>query len=196
MERAEVERLRSDVQGTTATLDVSDELKTSKADQEALVRQLEASRKELARSNELVAELRADLRMAEKELDGNNRHSIRRDLSSNELEVLSSPGTMASDLGGIGGLRRERTSLYRKNSTPVQQTSQDLPNLLASPGRRDSVASNSSKRSIGAAGGRDEVATLREQIVGLKVIIETLTLENHELAEKNKVLLDESAELK
>ena len=51
----------------------------------------------------------------------------------------------------------------------------------------------SSRRS---ASGKDELTAMREQIVGLKVIIATLTEENQQMADRNKALMNESLELK
>lgn len=127
--------------------------------------------REATRNAEIVDQLRDDLRAAEKEI------------SASHLR-----------LGRQGSIDERQAT-----TTPVQMPTQDTPNLHPSPGgssrRRDSIASSagSSRRSIGP---KDDGAALREQIVGLKVIIRTLTDDNQNLMDRNKTLMSESTELR
>ncbi|KAL8277495.1 hypothetical protein RQP46_010125 [Phenoliferia psychrophenolica] len=92
---------------------------------------------------------------------------------------------------------------FHRLSTPVPsvQPTQDTPNLSPSGGRkRDSIASSvSSRKSLGGsagAGGKDDRNAMKEQIVGLKVLLQATKEENAELGERNKVLMTESQELR
>jgi hypothetical protein len=54
--------------------------------------------------------------------------------------------------------------------------------------RRGSVASS--------IGGKDEMTSAKDQIVGLKSIVSTLTDENQQLIDRSKVLEEDAAELR
>lgn len=130
--------------------------------------------------------------MAEKEID--RYHMSRGDRSGSTVGSI-----FANDIDGSGttdpNLRRDRlNSLRIDNNTPQQHATQDTPNYHTSPsgpnGKRDSIISNSSR------GGKDEATAIREQIVGLKMIISTLTEENQQMADRNKSLMNEAQELR
>lgn len=155
-------------------------------ERQASLRELEDARREATRNAELVTELREDLRAAEKEIDKCHRSPAR-------------TGSIVSDSGSPSSSpvepRSDRLSVLRLNtSTPVQQTSQDIPSAFSSPTtQRDSATSLSNRRS---ASGKDELTAMREQIVGLKVIITTLTEENQQMVDRNKSLMSDSQELR
>ncbi|GAA5834994.1 hypothetical protein JCM11251_000132 [Rhodosporidiobolus azoricus] len=128
-ERSELEGLRHDASGD-ATAALSDDLKRVAKELASTKSQLETAQRDAA----LVAELREDLRNAEREIE--------------RLQKLASPPDPA--------------------------------------GRR---------ASSGSIGGKDEATATRDQIVGLKTIISTLTEENQQLAEKNKALEGKTEEL-
>ncbi|KAM0745878.1 hypothetical protein T439DRAFT_384504 [Meredithblackwellia eburnea MCA 4105] len=133
--------------------------------------------KELQRKDDLIAELRDDLRTAEKELE------------KAQLALRSNAGRSGSLEGGES---------LRVLSTPTP-TSSHLENTLhpspSSSRKRDSNASSvGSRRSLG--GPKDELAAMKEQIVGLKVIISTVTEENQGLDERKKELEKEVGELR
>ncbi|KAK4704459.1 hypothetical protein P7C70_g1762, partial [Phenoliferia sp. Uapishka_3] len=161
-ERSELEGLRHDAHSTSSP----DELTRAQKQVASLTR-------DAARSAELVAELREDLRAAEKEI------------SASHLRAAGRKGSIDNS-----------EAVRNSNSTPIQMPTQDTPNLLTSPrsNKRDSMASSSSRKS--SYGPKDDVAALREQIVGLKVIIQTLTDDNQQLSDRNKSLMGESQELR
>lgn len=135
-ERSELEGLRHDANGD-ATSALADDLKRVHKELVSTKATLEKTQREATQHADLVAELRQDLRSAEREID--------------RLQKLS----------------------------PRPETN-----------RRTSVAS--SRSSLGG----DDAAATREQIVGLKSIIETLTAENKDLAEQNSKVVAEAKQLK
>lgn len=135
-ERSELEGLRHEASGD-ATSALADDLRRVHKELASTKAKLEQTQREATQHADLVAELREDLRSAEREID--------------RLQKLSPP---------------------------------------AEVGRRTSVAS--SRSSLGG----DDAAAAREQIVGLKSIIETLTAENKDLAEQNSKVVAEAEQLK
>ncbi|BGO99648.1 hypothetical protein JCM10021v2_003324 [Rhodotorula toruloides] len=135
-ERSELEGLRHEANGD-ATSALADDLKRMHKELASTKANLEKTQREATQHADLVAELRQDLRSAEREID--------------RLQKLS----------------------------PRPDTN-----------RRTSVAS--SRSSLGG----DDAAATREQIVGLKSIIETLTAENKDLAEQNSKVVAEAEQLK
>lgn len=134
------------------------------------MREAEDARRDSAKTAELVQQLQDDLRAAEKELE--------------QLQV-SHPGLQSRN----GSFATDRSR------TPPQYPTQDTTpsSLQPSPShKRDSIVSTSSRRSL----GKDEATVTKDQIVGLKIIIQGLEEENAEMSERNKQLLNESQELK
>lgn len=144
---------------------------------------------EIKRANKQIASLTTERQAAIKEaeearLDSQTNSALVQELES-ELDRLR--------LAQAGS--QSRSGSLRPASPPQLPTQDTSPNSLQpSPSRkRDSIASNSSKRSIGV---KDEATVTKEQILGLKVIIKGLEEENAEMLERNKSLLAETQALK
>lgn len=82
--------------------------------------------------------------------------------------------------GVVSELREDVRNAEREIERLQKLSSASLSVNGASPERRSSVGS--------LAGAKDEAATTRDQIVGLKAIVATLTEENQTLLERNKQL--------
>jgi hypothetical protein len=106
---------------------------------------------------------------------------LRRELQARDDEVRS--------------LRRQPSGNGRRVSHPppnIDTTSNISPSLSPTRSKRDSTASStSSRRSIGSEGSQ-----MKEQIVGLKVIISQLTEENKSVTAQNKMLVQQAEELR
>lgn len=108
---------------------------------------------------------------------------LRADLRNAEKELERKAAGGGDVLGSIQ--RRESSS---SGLLPVE-------NGHSPGGRRDSVASNGSRRrSIGPV--KDEASTAKDSIVGFKLIISNLTEENAGLVSANKRLEEETGELR
>lgn len=160
-ERSELEGLRGEhVGGAAADVD-GDELRRAHRELVKAQKEADQARCEAQQQAELVGELRADLRNADKELE-----------------------RKAAGGDTLGAMQR------RESSTAGLVTLENGH----SPSRRDSVASNGSRRrSIGPV--KDEASTAKDSIVGFKLIISTLTDENAGLVAANKQLGEETKDL-
>lgn len=171
-ERSELEGLRRDTPGGVPSPVAGSSLELQKARKqvETLKSEREAKGRELEEASHELSR-NADL-----------IRDLRSDLRSAEKEM---------DKQRVNGT-------LRPNPMPTTPTP-DTPNLLLSSvsmgTRRDSIASNSSRRSIGGA-GKDEATAARDTIVGLKAIISTMTEEGKQLEERNSALMLEAKHLR
>ncbi|BGP47793.1 hypothetical protein JCM10450v2_003658 [Rhodotorula kratochvilovae] len=139
---------------------------------------LEAERSELEglrhdASGDATAALADDLKRVHKELA-----QTKADLERTQRDAAQHAG-LVTEL-------REDLCNAEKEIERLQKLSPPSPRDLA--GRRSSSSSS--------IGGKDEATATRDQIVGLKSIIETLTEENKQLGERNKAIEGETDHLK
>jgi CAP-Gly domain-containing linker protein 1 len=115
---------------------------------------------------------------------------LRQELKSRDVELRSLRRQVQSSQQHQPQLAHPPTNM--DSSTPPPSLS---PTNTTSNKRDSTASSTSSRRSLGSV-GRDEVSQMREQIVGLKVIISQLTEENNGVTAQNKMLVHQAEELR
>lgn len=187
---------KGDARATARIAELEDALHESQATLEEERSELEGLRHEggatvgladeVKRANKQIASIKAD---RDRQIELVN--DLRRDLQAvqKELELAQTSSLVrvdSTDSDQVGQLRPR---------TPVQQPTQDTPNRLPSPTslrKRDSIASSGSRRSMT---GKEDVV-VRDEIVGLKMLLSQAEDDNKHLLERNKELMVESQELK
>lgn len=171
-ERSELEGLRRDTPGGVPSPVAGSSFEVHKATKqiETLKSEREAKGRELAGASHELSR-NADL-----------IRDLRSDLRAAEKEM---------DKQRINGTLRPSPKL----TTPTPDTPNLRPSSVVMGNRRDSVASNSSRRSTGGA-GKDEATAARDTIVGLKAIISTMAEESKQLEERNRSLMLEAQHLR
>ncbi|KAK4054107.1 hypothetical protein OIV83_001132 [Microbotryomycetes sp. JL201] len=179
-ERAELETLRRDASGGGATEELAQahkQIAILKTERQAAQQTSETLRQEIDKHLGHVEDLKEEVRSLERDLD-----QVR--LANRALQDTSrhdSIGSLSSPARGFGSTQVQGSPIRGGGLSPVQDR------------RRDSLASSSSRQSFG---GKDEVTAQKDQIVGLKAIVQSLEQENAELADKNKVLMAETTDLR
>lgn len=204
-ERSEVETLRQDAT-SASSITLADEAKraqrqivTLKTERAMAIKDLGVARRETDETSQHVEQLRQDLRAAEKEIDRHHRE---------RAGSLESDKVLSVHRQAIDSRDEEIKSLksrlhYMNNPTPnvTMPTNQDLPqNRLIDRSTSSSSLSGTAIQN-GSANrrsviGKDDIGSLKEQIVGLKVIIVSMGEENADLIKNNKALTIESQEMR
>jgi CAP-Gly domain-containing linker protein 1 len=169
-----------------------------------------------------VAELEAALRESKSTLD-KERNEVERlrggNQESSQLEAkLNSLRKQADDLNEeiqlLEEIKSEHMELQAETSTASKAAETEILRLRAELGKKDERISSlqrectslsitgspilGSRRGSGASViiTEDEQKSMRDQIIGLKMIVNQLTDENHDYSEQNKQLLAEALMLK
>ncbi|GAA5914168.1 hypothetical protein JCM6882_004944 [Rhodosporidiobolus microsporus] len=161
---------------------------------EALDRSAKAEQRSAARLQELqeaLHESQATLEAERSELEG-----LRHDASGDATASL------ADDLKRVHkelASTRSQLEAAERDAGLVSELREDLRNAEKEIERLQKLSTppelGGRRVSTGSVGGKDEATATRDQIVGLKTIITTLTEENQQLVEKNKELEGKTEEL-
>ena len=189
-ERAELEGLRAE----SSTAPGQDEVRR-------LQRLLEAAKTEAVEAKARAQDLAEELRLNE-EIHAESQ-ALNQDGGSTPVN-----GVHSIESDSLDRLRKQHELELQKRDTEIEALNQRMNSLrpptalneetggLRSP-RLSKRSSESSFRSTATSNyGKDELTTLKEQIVGLKIIVNQLTEENHDVTTRNQALTSETSTLR
>ncbi|GAA5988041.1 hypothetical protein JCM5350_004149 [Sporobolomyces pararoseus] len=149
-----------------------------------------------SRFNARIKELQIalDESQATLETERNELEGLRHDANGGNSEDLKRiTRELASAKSDFAALQQESS----KNSRLVDELRQDLRAAEKEIERLQRFEEKDRRGSIASSiGGKDEMTSAKDQIVGLKSIVSTLTDENQQLVDRSKTLEEDAAELR
>ncbi|GAA5871571.1 hypothetical protein JCM16303_000797 [Sporobolomyces ruberrimus] len=157
---------------------------------------IERSSHSESRFNARIKELQIALNesQATLETERNELEGLRHDANGGNSEDLKRiTRELASAKSDFAALQQEST----KNARLVDELRQDLRIAEKEIERLQSYEEKDRRGSVASSiGGKDEMTSAKDQIVGLKSIVSTLTDENQQLVDRSKALEEDAAELR